>query len=347
MSQTPGSLMAAEIAEQPEVWRRIVDDGLPAIDEVARRVAQRGPRFVLFVARGSSDHAALYGKYLAEIDLGLPAGMMSPSSMTVYSARPDFRDVLVVAVSQSGGSPDLVQTVRVAREQGALTVALTNQADSPLASEAELHLDILAGPERSVAATKSYTAQLLVLHLLLTRWNGASVESGDRLERLGRQVLDQLGPVVETAQRYRFAARMVTTGRGFAYPSAREAALKLMETSYLSAQAFSGADLLHGPLAMVDPQVPVLALVPHGRAGSAMAEVLPRLAERGADVLGIGSSEAISSCTAGFALPAEVDERLSPLLEILPVQQLALHLAVARGGDPDTPRGLSKVTETL
>jgi len=339
--------MAAEIAEQPEVWRRVVQDGQAAVDEVARVVVRRAPRFVLFVARGSSDHAALYGKYRVEIELGLPAGLMSPSSMTVYEARPDYRDVLVVAVSQSGGSPDLVHAVRVARAHGALTLAVTNDAESDLATEAELHLDVLAGPERSVAATKSYTAQLLVLHLLVARWAGQPVEAAGELPRLGAQVLERLEPVVTTAQRYRFAARLVTTGRGYSYPSAREAALKLMETSYLSAQAFSGADLLHGPLAMVDPQVPVLALVPHGRAGEAMAEVLPRLAERGADVLGIGSAEAVSTCTTGFSLPAEVDEPLSPLLEILPVQQLALHLAVARGGDPDTPRGLSKVTETL
>jgi glucosamine--fructose-6-phosphate aminotransferase (isomerizing) len=347
MTHEPGTLMAAEIAEQPQVWRRIAEDGRGAIDEVARRVAQRAPRFVLFVARGSSDHAALYGKYLAEIELGLPAGLMSPSTMTVYESRPDFRDVLVIAVSQSGGSPDLVHTVQVAREQGALTVALTNDAESALAAEAELHLDILAGPEESVAATKSYTAQLLVLHLLIARLRGRPVDAVEKLPRLGEQVLERLEPVVDTAQRYRFAARMVTTGRGYAYPSAREAALKLMETSYLSAQAFSGADLLHGPLAMVDPQVPVLALVPHGKAGAAMAEVLPRLAERGADVLGIGSAEAIASCTTGLAMPTDVAEPLSPLLEILPVQRLALHLAVARGGDPDTPRGLSKVTETL
>lgn len=347
MNEAPGVLMAAEVAEQPQVWRLILDDGLPDIRAAARVIAQRSPRFVLFAARGTSDHAALYGKYLVEIEHRLPAGLMSPSSMTVYGARPDLRDVLVVAISQSGGSPDLVQSVRVAREQGATTVALTNAPESGLAAEAELHLDVLAGPERSVAATKSYTAQLLVLHLLFSFLRGAEPEASVDLAGLGDQVLAKEPEVVSAAQRYRFAGGLVTTGRGYSYPTAREAALKLMETSYLSAHAFSGADLLHGPLAMIDPQVPVLALVPQGRGGDAMADVLPRLAERGADVFGIGAAAAVGSCTTGFALPDGVPEQLSPLLEILPVQQLALHLAVARGGNPDTPRGLRKVTETL
>lgn len=347
MTEVPGALMAAEIAEQPQAWRRILDEGSPAIQAAARTIAGRSPRFVLFAARGTSDHAALYGKYLVEIDHRLPAGLMSPSSMTVYGARPDLRDVLVVAVSQSGGSPDLVQSLRVAREQGATTVALTNAAGSDLAAEAELHLDVLAGPERSVAATKSYTAQLLVLQLLFSFLKGGDAGAAATLPDLGDQVLAEEAEVAVAAQRYRFAGGLVTTGRGYSYPTAREAALKLMETSYLSAHAFSGADLLHGPLAMIDPQVPVLALVPEGSAGAAMADVLPRLRERGADVFGIGAADAVSSCATSFALPSGVPEQLSPLLEILPVQQLALHLAVARGGDPDTPRGLSKVTETL
>lgn len=347
MTNAPGALMAAEVAEQPEVWRRVLGEGLPAIRAAARTIADRSPRFVLFAARGTSDHAALYGKYLVEIDHRLPAGLMSPSSMTVYGARPDLRDVLVVAVSQSGGSPDLVQSLRVAREQGATTIALTNAAESALAGEAELHLDVLAGPERSVAATKSYTAQLLVLHLLFSSLRGADPDGAHDLPGFGDEVLAKEPEVASAAQRYRFAGGLVTTGRGYSYPTAREAALKLMETSYLSAHAFSGADLLHGPLAMIDPQVPVLALVPEGPGGAAMADVLPRLAERGADVFGIGAAQSVGSCTTGFALPEGVPEQLSPLLEILPVQQLALHLAVARGGNPDTPRGLRKVTETL
>ncbi len=345
----PGALMAAEIAEQPSVWRRMLADGAPAVADVAGAVARRAPRFVQLAARGTSDHAALYAKYLVEVEHGLPAGLASPSTTTVYGARPDLRDVLHVAVSQSGGSPDLVRSVEVARECGAVTVAVTNNPGSALASAAELHVDVLAGPERSVAATKTYTAQLLALHLFLGALRGAGTEVREAaagLADLGEQVLAREDEVAVAAQRYRFARALVTTGRGYAYPTAREAALKLMETSYLSAQAFSGADLLHGPLAVVDPQVPVIALVPHGRAGAAMADVLPRLHERRADVLGIGAADAVADCATRFVLPAGAPETLSPLLEIVPLQQLALHLALSRGDDPDSPRGLRKVTET-
>jgi glucosamine--fructose-6-phosphate aminotransferase (isomerizing) len=296
------------------------------------------------VARGTSDHAALYAKYLIEINHGLPAGLVSPSTVTLYGARPDLRDVLYIAVSQSGGSPDLVRSVEVARAQGALTVAVTNNAESDLAGAAEIHIDVLAGAERSVAATKSYTAELLALQLLLSRGDGRRAEA---LPELGEAVLASGEHVREVAQRYRFAQRLITTARGYSYPTAREAALKLMETSYLSAQAFSGADLLHGPLATVDPQVPVLAVVPEGVGGDAMRPVLERLAERHADVFGVGAPAALAGLAGGIALPAGVPDELSPLLEILPLQQLALYLALARGGDPDQPRGLRKVTETL
>ncbi len=345
--QASGALTAAEVAEQPDVWQRLLDQGLGAIRDAARRLADASPRFVLFVARGTSDHAALYAKYLVEITHELPAGLVSPSTMTAYGARPNLRDVRMVAVSQSGGSPDLVQSVEVARRQGALTIAVTNNAGSELAQVSELHLDVLAGPERSVAATKSYTAQLLTLYLLLDLAHGGDGDHATRLPQLGRQLLDRGDRVAACAQRYRFAQRLVTTARGYSYPTAREAALKLMETSYLSAQAFSGADLLHGPLAMIDPQVPVLTVVPRGVGGDAMGAVLPRLKVVGDDVFCVGSAVAVAEATAGITLPEDVPEDVVPMLEILPFQQLALHLALARGSNPDSPRGLRKVTETL
>lgn len=345
----PGHLTSAEIAEQPAVWRRLLAEGGAAgIDEAAALIRGRRLRAVLFVARGTSDHAALYAKYLVEIRHGLPAGLVSPSTMTAYGARPDLQDVLMIGVSQSGGSPDLIRSLAVAREQGALTVAVTNDASSALARAAHAHVDVLAGPERSVAATKSYTAQLLALYLLLERVREVDGRvAAAALPDLGDALLEREREVTALAQRYRFAQRLLTTARGYSYPTAREAALKLMETSYVSAQAFSGADLLHGPLALVDPQVPVLAVVATGVGGAAMGDVLPRLAERSADVCCVGHPAAIAGTAAGFALPAGAPEELSPLLEILPFQLLALHLAVARGGDPDAPRGLSKITETL
>jgi glucosamine--fructose-6-phosphate aminotransferase (isomerizing) len=338
--------MAAEVAEQPEAWRRLLD-ARPAIEALAATVCERRPRFVSLVARGTSDHAALYAKYLVEIVHGLPAGLASPSTMTAYGARPDLRDVLMVGVSQSGGSPDLVQTMRVARERGALTLSVTNAPESPLALAAELHLDVVAGHERAVAATKSYTAQLLALYLLLDAMAGGDGSAARDLPARGEELLARDPDLAGAAMRYRFAERLVVTGRGYSHATAREAALKLMETSYLAAQAFSGADLLHGPLAMVDARVPVLAVMAEGVGGEAMRPVVPRLREVGADVFCVGSAAAVAECGDGIVLPEGVPEAVSPVLEILPFQLLALHLAVARGGDPDAPRGLRKVTETL
>jgi glucosamine--fructose-6-phosphate aminotransferase (isomerizing) len=345
--KTPGRVMSGEIAEQPAVLDRILRDGLPAIDEIAAAIAARRPRFVLFTARGTSDNAALYAKYLFEVLLGWPAGLTSPSTTTAYGARPDMRDVLVISVSQSGGSPDIVEATAIARECGAVTVAVTNNASSALASAAEFHLDVLAGPELALPATKTYTAQLLTLYLLVARLGDRPTDDVLALPEIASKLLAETADIRVLATRYRFASQLVVTARGYSYATAKEAALKIMETSYLSAQAFSGADLLHGPLALVDPQVPVLAVVADGVGGAAMEDVLPRLAERNADVCCVGHPGAVSRAAVGFALPGGAPEELSPLLEIVPFQLLALHLAVARGGDPDAPRGLSKITETL
>lgn len=345
--------MAADIAEQPAGFARLLDrEHTSAIVSVAAEVARRRPRSVMFVARGTSDHAALYGAYLTEIRLGLPVASASPSAITLYGARPDFAGTLVIGVSQSGGSADLAAVLTAARETGGLTVAVTNNPDSPLARVAELSVDVAAGHERAVAATKSYTAELLVLLLLVegVRAGGGRLPAAERaaLDRLPELAAETLAdPTPEAlAQRYRFASRLVTTGRGYAYPTAREAALKLMETSYVPALAFSGADLLHGPLAMTDPDVPVLAVVGDGPGGRSMRDVVDRLAERRADVVTVGAAD-VPGAAGRLPVPPAVDERHSALLDILPLQRLALALALARGEDPDAPRGLKKVTTTL
>lgn len=340
----PGHLMAAEIAEQPDVLARVLASSQSAVEEVAVRLRAAGPRFVLLAARGTSDHAALYAKYLVETRLGLPVGLVSTSTYTTYGGSPDLRDVLWVAVSQSGSSPDLVESTSVARARGAVTLAVTNAAESELAKTAELHLDLCAGPERSVAATKTYTASLLTLYLLVAAWGEQESSAAQRLPGLAADVLD-LPEVDEVAARYRFVDKLVTTSRGFAYPTAREAALKLMETCYLSAHAFSGADLLHGPLAMIDADRPVVAIVPEGAGGQALAPVLKQLTDRGADLC-VVSPAAPAKASAVLPLPSGIDEELAPIVQIIPLQQLALQMAVSRGHDPDRPRGLAKVTQT-
>lgn len=326
--------MAAEIAEQPAVLARLLARA-PEISEVAAALNRRSPRFVLLAARGTSDHAALYAKYLVEITRRLPVGQVSPSTMTVYGVRPDLTDVLYVAVSQSGGSPDLVESMVMARDCGATTVTVTNNGDSELARAAEFAIDLQAGPELAVAATKTYTAELLALYLLL----GGDADAAKALPEAAEQTLAGSAAVHAAAARYRFASRLVTTGRGYSYPAACEGALKLMETSYLSAHAYSTADLLHGPVAMLGPDVPLIAVVSPGHGGEATRPVVARLRESGVDVLVVGDGQ-LPVASAG------VPEELNPVLEILPLQQLAWRLAVDRGTDPDRPRGLSKVTRT-
>jgi glucosamine--fructose-6-phosphate aminotransferase (isomerizing) len=345
--------MHGEIEEQPQALARLLDDGLAQVRDLAATVRARRPRFAVLAARGTSDHAALYAKYLLEIRLGLACGLASPSTLAGYGARPDLTDVLWIVVSQSGGSPDLVESTAIARECGALTVAVTNAPESRLAAAAELAVDVHAGPERAVAATKSYTSQLLALYLLVDAVAGGDAATARTLpERVGT-VLDAeraRGAVHACAQRYRFVERLVTTGRGYAYPTAREAALKLMETSYLSAHAFSAADLLHGPLAMIDADRPVIAVAPDGVGAVALEPVLDRLHEREADVLLVADERVVARwggkrSTVELALPA-VAEEVAPIVQIVPLQLLAHDMAVARGHDPDAPRGLAKVTLT-
>ena len=345
-------LMAQEISEQPDMLQGLVDNGFGQIRSVARRLVELRPRFVLLAARGTSDHAALYAKYLLEIRRGLPCGLASPSSLTAYGARPDLADVLLIAVSQSGGSPDLVQSLEVAKACGATTLAVTNAPDSPLATAADLQIDVRAGVERAVAATKSYTAELMALYLLVEAWSQAEASDQELLAPVdgviaaAAELVARRGEIAQVADRFRFATQFVLTGRGYDYPTAREAALKLMETSYVAAHAFSGADLMHGPFAQVDRDHPVVAVAPGGVGGQAMRPVLERLEERGADVLLLGDPALLPGASAQFALPAALSDELHPIVDIIPLQWLSLEVSTARGLDPDSPRGLSKVTKT-
>lgn len=345
MTQQRGVLMAAEIAEQPAMLQRILATHHDVLAPIVERLRAFDPHTVLLVARGTSDHAALYAKYLIETRLGLPAGLVSTSAYTVYGERPRFDGVAWIAVSQSGGSPDLANSTQVARDAGALTISLTNTASSAVQDAAEIGVHLDAGEERAVAATKTYTASLAWLWLLIETWAGGDLRAADGLPDWVAESLD-IPAVLDVASRYRFVDKLVTTSRGFAYPTAREAALKLMETCYLSGHAFSGADLMHGPLAMIDEDRPVIAVVPEGRGGVALKPVLTSLRERGADVCVVGPAGVAPDAVRQITLPSGMPEQLAPIAQIVPLQQLARLMALSRGYDPDHPRGLNKVTET-
>jgi glucosamine--fructose-6-phosphate aminotransferase (isomerizing) len=335
--------MAAEIAEQPEVFQRILDARDGELARLIRWSRELAVTSVLFVARGTSDHAALYGSYLVQIMLGIPAGLASPSVVTVYGAAPFGPGTLVVAVSQSGQSPDLLAVCDAARTAGAPTAAVTNDPDSPLAALVDRHVDILAGPERAVAATKSYGAELLTLLAWVTGWSGQPLEPLLELPGLAAATL-ALGIDDSVPTLLAGAPRVVVTGRGLGYPTAREAALKLVETTRVDAHAFSSADLLHGPIALVGPGTPTIVV--NGQAGTParaeMVRTVGLLEQRGATILEVGDDPGAPLPSAGPVPPGA-----EPIVQILPLQRACLAVSRVRGLDPDRPAGLSKVTLTL
>jgi len=327
---------------------RVVSDKMDktivvSVERLARHLRRRHPPAVILTARGSSDNAALYGHYLFETLLGVPAGLASPSVVTLYGAKPRVRGALVIGLSQSGRSPDIVEYVATARAAGAFTIAITNDGSSPLARAAHTTLLLHAGPERSVAATKTYTAQLALLSLLVGEIAGERrfVERHRSLPDLVETALNEESNVRKVAHRYQRMVRCIVTSRGYNFGTAREAALKLKETAYIAAEALSSADLLHGPIAVVERRFPVIVIAPPGRVRAHLSSVIRRLSSRGAEPI------VVSPGRSALRVPDRIDERLTPHVYIVPLQLLAYHLALLRGFDPDRPRGLRKVTRVL
>jgi glutamine---fructose-6-phosphate transaminase (isomerizing) len=340
-----GGAMRAEILEQPDVWASALgrDGGL---DAAAERIRAAAPAALVLLARGTSGNAGLYGRYLAETVLGMPTSSLAPSTVTVYDAPPSLGSSAVIALSQSGASPDLVAALRAARATGALTIAVVNRVDSALAAAAELVVDVGAGPEHAVAATKSYTAQLLALARLVAVLSPASAPHPlplAGLPELGRRALEVTASAGWTTalEILDGAERVAVLGRGYSLATARETALKLMETDYLWAQGFSSAEFVHGPVAALDDRVPVLLF---GDRDDHPVELRRRIRAAGAPLIAIGD---VGPGDGDAVLPLPpMDRRLRPLVEIVPAQLLALELAVRRGQDPDRPRGLMKETLT-
>ena len=338
-----------EILEQPAVMRRILETQADAVDEIATAIERRSATSIVIAARGSSDNAALYAKYLWGSWIGLPVALATPSLFTIYRTPPRLAESLVVGISQSGQSPDIVSVVEEGRSQGALTLAVTNDVSSPLARAAELVLDTGAGPERAVAATKTYTAQLLAVAMV-----GAAVAAEDersaeldRIPELVAETLELDERIRDATQRYRYMEQCVVIGRGFNYATAYEWSLKLKELSYVVAEPYSSADFQHGPVAIVSDGFPVLAVAPQGRVLDHLLALLePLVAERRAEVLMVSNDpRALALAAVAIRLPP-MPEWLSPLVSIVPAQLFCRHLTEAKGYDTENPRQLSKVTRT-
>jgi glucosamine--fructose-6-phosphate aminotransferase (isomerizing) len=342
--------LRGEILEQPAAVQRLLDSAPTAFALISAALRARRPRFAVIAARGTSDNAGIYAQYLLAIRNGLIVALAAPSTITLYGARPNMADALVVGISQSGRSPDIVAVVEEARRQGALTVALTNDPDSPLAETADHVVDLRAGPERATAATKTYTTELLAAALLSTALDPPS--SSETADLAGLPVLISAALRAESDARDLAVAhakrqRAVVLGRGYSYPTAREWALKLQEMALVAAMAYSAADFEHGPLALAEPGLPVLAVAPSGPELAAQVALLTRLKEdHGARLLVISDAPAAREIDQGLALPEGIPPWLAPIVEIVPAQLYAYHLTVARGLNPEHPRTINKVTET-
>ena len=338
----------SELGEGPATVERLLDRAGPAIDAVARAVRARDVELVVIAARGTSDHAAIYAQYILGARNGLPVALAAPSLASLYGTAPRLHHALVLGISQSGRSPDVVAVLADARRQGALTVALTNEPASELAAAAEHLVALEAGPERAVAATKTYLAEIAVIALLSGALAG-DARSRRELAALPdalREALRTEDAVEPLAAAYAAEERAVVLARGFQYATAREWALKLKELAGVLADPYSAADFQHGPIALLEPGYPVLAVATAGPALAGMTELLARLRDARARLLVLSDDPGTLALGDGVALPAGVPEWLAPLVAIIPAQLFAYHLARARGLDPEAPRNLSKVTLT-
>ncbi|HEV8699401.1 MAG TPA: SIS domain-containing protein [Candidatus Limnocylindrales bacterium] len=339
-----------EILEQPEVAARFIRRAPEVVGPFAESIRARGVDHVVIAARGTSDHAAIYAQYVLGVRHDLSVGLGTPSVISLYGAQPRLDRSLVVGISQSGASPDVVAVIEAGRRQGAPTLAITNDPSSPLAMAAETCIDLGAGAELAVAATKTYTTELLAIASLSAAMTGDPVDAAALVaipDAMARAI--ELEPAVESMAADQVGAnRLLVLARGYEYATAREWALKLKELARVFADPYSAADFEHGPLALLEPGVPVLATV---RPGPTLAPLVTLLERLGKDVdaaIAVVSDqpEALALARWPFALAPGTPEWLGPIVSIVVGQLHALHLTHARGLDPEQPRNLSKVTRT-
>lgn len=345
------SRMLEEIRQQPETLARTLASEFRRIEKFKATLGRKKPRLVVLAARGTSDNAAQFGRYLIEITTSIPVSLAAPSVQTVYGARMNYKEALVIALSQSGESSDTNVIMAQARKGGAITVGITNESRSALAGIAEHVFLVRAGREKSVAATKTYSGQLMILYLIAYAL-GAKIRGADleAIPDLAAKALTLETEVAALAERYRFMHHAVVVGRGLNYANAFEFALKMMETSYVVAERFSSADFLHGPIAMVEPNFPAFLFTPSGPTWPSMQEILHRLLVLKAETVVITDRRnpaAANLASRIISVPARIPDLFSPIPYIIPAQLFAAALAAEKNLDPDRPRALSKITRNV
>ncbi|HQV93860.1 MAG TPA: SIS domain-containing protein [Anaerolineales bacterium] len=340
----------SEINEQPERVAALLAAQQKNVGKIAAEINKRKIEYVFLAARGTSDNAGRYANYLLGAMNGLPLALATPSLFTYYNRPPKLKNALVVGVSQSGASPDIVAVLEEGKKQGCLTLSITNESNSPLAHASDFVLDIQAGKEKAVAATKTYTTELMTIAMLSAALNGNKIQWGELKQVAGwmKSVLKHHDFISQAVQRYRYIDQTVVLGRGFNYATAFEWALKLKELSYIIAEPYSSADFAHGPIALVESGYPVFAVAPKGKVFNSMRQMLQRLKkEISAELVVISNDKrALSLAQVPLSIPADVPEWLSPLVSIMPAQLFAYHLTLAKGYDTEKPRTIHKVTKT-
>jgi len=339
--------MLQEIAEQPEVLERTISAERDKVTKLGDFLRKKDIDLIVLVARGSSDNAALFGRYLLEVTTGIPVSLSAPSVITLYDAKLKLNRALVIGVSQSGEGVDVNLVLEKAKSSGAYTVGITNEADSSMAKIADETLLIHAGREKSVAATKTYTGQMLHFYMLASALGDQRLDY-HKIPDFAEQALKLKPDVEQIVERYAFMENCVVVGRGMNYGNSYELALKLMETCYVVAERFSSADFFHGPLAIVERRFPVILFGPSGITQKSSIDLINRLRELKADCLSITNDDKIAALSSRSVLmPIEIEEFLSPIPFIIPAQIFAASLSAAKGLDPDAPRSLTKVTATI
>lgn len=338
-----------EIFQQPEVIRNFLQTQTSQFEQLSDLLSESRPKFVLIAARGTSDNAAIYAKYLISSINNIPVGLAMPSLYTLYQQIPEMQDGLVIGISQSGQSPDVRAVLEAARRQGVQTLSITNSEDTPLTSIADHNIIVNAGEEKSIAASKTYTGQLTAIAMLVA-YLSADQDRISELNQLGNYLEKALTQITATqiiAERFYKKNHIAIIGRGYNYCTTKEIALKIKELSYMVAQSYSAADFRHGPIAILENSFPVLAIAIKGKALSDMETLVKEVRWKDSDLALMTNApwlEEFSETT--IRLPQEMPEWLSPIVGSIPGQLLALHLALAKGIDPDKPRGLKKVTLT-
>ncbi|HMV28907.1 MAG TPA: SIS domain-containing protein [Anaerolineales bacterium] len=340
----------SEINEQPERIKSLLSSQRKHVEKIAAEIQKRGVDYVFLAARGTSDNAGRYANYLLGAMNGLPLALATPSLFTYYKKPPMLKNALVIGVSQSGKSPDIVSVLEEGRRQGCMTLSITNEPNSPLAQKSDFVLDLQAGVEKAVAATKTYTTELMSIAMLSAALSGNKKAWDDlgNVSKWMRETLKQSDFIAQAVQRYRYIDQTVVLGRGFNYATAFEWALKLKELTYIIAEPYSSADFAHGPIAMVESGYPVLAVAARGKVFDSMLEMLKRLRSDIAAELVVISNDrkALLLAQVPLQIPVDTPEWLSPLVSILLAQLFAYHLTLAKGYNTEQPRSIRKVTET-